>query len=75
MFLLYSKKIKFQRNFDKRKPPNYGGNFIFLVQRMRIELTQDTLYAPQTYASTSSATPAAKGIIDSYGLVCNKFYA
>ena len=29
-----------------------------LVRGMRIELTQDTLYAPQTYASTSSATRA-----------------
>lgn len=31
-----------------------------MVREMRIELTQDTLYAPQTYASTSSATRAFK---------------
>ena len=30
-----------------------------MVQRMRIELTQVALYAPQTYASTSSAIAAA----------------
>lgn len=29
-----------------------------MVREMRIELTQVTLYAPQTYASTSSATRA-----------------
>jgi|GEM_PF-3402387 hypothetical protein len=30
-----------------------------MVREMRIELTQVTLYAPQTYASTSSATRAS----------------
>ena len=37
---------------------NFGEISINMVQRMRIELTQDTLYAPQTYASTSSAIAA-----------------
>lgn len=36
---------------------------IILVQAMRLELTQVTLYAPQTYASTNSAMPATKYII------------
>ena len=34
-----------------------------MVREMRIELTQGILYAPQTYASTSSATRASNCLI------------
>lgn len=42
-----------------------------LVREMRIELTQVTLYAPQTYASTSSATRAINANLPCY---FNKIY-
>ena len=42
-----------------------------LVREMRIELTQVTLYAPQTYASTSSATRAFNANLPCY---FNKIY-
>ena len=36
----------------------YHSVHLILVRRMRLELTRETPYAPQTYASTNSATPA-----------------
>ena len=46
--------------------------FAFLVVRgMRFELTRVAPYAPQTYAFTNSATPAAKRIIGEGSAACN----
>ncbi len=39
-------------------------NRIILVQRMRIELTRVAPYAPQTYASTSSAIAARERYLE-----------
>ena len=41
----------------------YQSCYAILVREMRIELTQESLYAPQTYASTSSATRASPNIL------------
>ena len=40
---------------------------------MRIELTQESLYAPQTYASTSSAIRASVIILSKKQNYINKF--
>ena len=39
------------------------GRFVYLVRETRIELAWIAPYAPQTYASTNSAIPAACLII------------
>ena len=60
---LYAKKKGLTRLYQ---------TFAFLVVRgMRFELTRVAPYAPQTYASTNSATPAAKRIIGEGSAACN----
>lgn len=48
---------------------------IKMVRGMRFELTRVSPYAPQTYASTNSATPAAGHIISSPRLLLQIFSA
>ena len=49
------------------------GHSFTVVREMRFELTRVAPYAPQTYASTCSATPAAKKIIGIWRKVCNPY--
>ena len=57
-----------------RKKPDVTQAFaVKLVRGMRFELTRIAPYAPQTYASTSSAISAAKAIIETGFGNCNPF--
>ena len=47
-----------------KKSPASARLYFLVVRGMRFELTRVAPYAPQTYASTNSATPAARRIID-----------
>ncbi len=53
---------------DKKTPilDCIGDNQLILVQPMRLELTREFPYAPQTYASTSSAKAACLLIINKH---------
>ena len=59
--------------FATKKAKRFRLAVISMVRGMGFEPTRVAPYAPQTYASTNSATPAARGIIRKFPRRCKQY--